>query len=86
MTGTYIPYRALGYSSFLSLLMDMSDVATMEKLPSGHQLVMATPDHSTQHIADMVSCQKDNMEGYNQNTGRVLAGQSRLAKAIHDFP
>ena len=86
MTGTYIPYRALGYSSFLSLLMDMSDVATMEKLPSGHQLVMATPDHSTQHIADMVSCQKDNMEGYNQNTGRVLAGQSRLAKSIHDFP
>jgi len=86
MTGTYVPYRALGYSSLMSLLMDMSDVATMEKLPSGHQLVMATPDHSTQHIADMVSCQKDNMEGYNQNTGRVLAGQSRLAKAIHDFP
>ena len=82
MTGSLMPYRGLGYSSVLSMLLDMKDVATLEKLPSGHQLVLATPDQYTQHIADMVSCQRDNMEGYNQNTGRVLAQQGRLTEAI----
>ena len=86
MTGSPVPYRGLGYSSVLSMLLDMKDVATLEKLPSGHQLVLATPDQYTQHIADMVSCQRDNMEGYNQNTGRVLAQQGRLTKAISGYP
>merc|ERR1719318_1492718 len=86
MTGSPVPYRGLGYSSVLSMLLDMKDVATLEKLPSGHQLVLATPDQSTQHIADMVSCQRDNMEGYNQNTGRVLAQQGRLTKGIAAYP
>ena len=47
MTGSPVPYRGLGYSSVLSMLLDMKDVATLEKLPSGHQLVLATPDQST---------------------------------------
>ena len=44
--------------------------------------MLANTDQSTQHIADMLSCQRDNMERYNQNTRRVLAQQGRLTEAI----
>ena len=90
MTGTNISYRMLGYPSLLSLIQDMQDVATLQVLDSGHQIVFATPDKSTQHIASMVSCQKDNLEGYNRYTGRVLAGKSSFAnnfsKAVTEYP
>jgi len=88
MTGSNISYRMLGYPSLQSLIQDMQDVATLQVLDSGHQVVFATPDKSTEHIASMVSCQKDNVEGYNKYTGRVLSGQSTIAKTMTmaDYP
>ena len=46
----------------------------------------ANPDQSTQYKADMVSCQRDNMEGNYQNTERVLDQQGRLTKATTAYP
>jgi len=88
MTGSNISYRMLGYPSLQSLIQDMQDVATLQVLDSGHQVVFATPDKSTEHIASMVSCQKDNVEGYNRYTSRVLSGQSTIAKTMTmtDYP
>ena len=84
MTGSRIPYKSLGYNSLLSMVKDMRDVARLQMLPSGHLLVRAAADESTQHIAEMVNCQKDNMEGYNQHTGKVLAGQLSNTKVHQD--
>ena len=79
-TGTNIPFRMLGYSSLLSLVQDMQDVLTLQTLESGHQVVYATSERSAQDMAEVIYCQKDNVEGYNKYTDSVLSGQGRIVE------
>ena len=82
MMGKGIPWRALGFSSLLALLKAMPDTCSLVELPGGELLVRARPDTSTQHIAAMVAEQKENREGYNQHTGRVVARYSTALKPL----
>jgi len=68
MTGSYIPYKFLDFNTLLAMVEDMNDVVRLETLPSGDLLVKA--------VADEVNCQKENLDGYNQHTGKLLADSS----------
>ena len=68
MTGESIPYKQLGYHSLLMLLESVPDLVHISRLANGVTMVRAARDSSTNHIADMVSRQKDNHEGYNKKT------------------
>lgn len=72
MTGERIPFRQLGYQNTHQLLLSNPQLASIDRLPDGNLIVRVTSDSKTDHIKEMVSRQKDNNEGFNKHTRRVI--------------
>ena len=76
-----VPYKLFGYNCVYDLLTNLPDVVRVSFV--GNQtLLCGVPDETTRHIADMVSNQRTNREGFNFKTGEVLdaAGSGAIKK------
>jgi len=79
--GKMVPYKVFGYNCVYDLLTNLPDVVRVSFV--GNQtLLLGVPDETTKHIADMVSNQRTNREGFNYRTGEVLdaAGSGAVKK------
>ena len=72
MLGENIQWRRLGFHSLKDMIMNIPEAVNFSKLGDGQLVLQATPDSSTQHIANMVSKQRDSVTGYNVNNTRKL--------------
>ena len=70
--GKNVPYRALGFSSTYDLMQHSPEVVEVRELGGGHVVLVAVPDKNTEHMARMVSNQRNKTAGYNYRTGQVM--------------
>ena len=78
--GKPVPFKFLGYESLIELLASLTDVVKVMTLDTGDTLLFAVSDEKTLHIAKMVGNQRDNVEGFNRRTARVVSGAGREVK------
>jgi len=69
--GRPLPFKFFGFPSTYDLLLSLKDVVEVKEV-GGHTMLFAKPDKKTEHMASLVSRQRNNREGYNVRTGQVL--------------
>ena len=65
LLGERLQWKRLGFHSLKDMIMKIPEVVTVEIVGDGQLLLHATPNSSTEHIANMVSKQRDCVKGYN---------------------
>ena len=73
VVGKQIPFKLFGFSCLYDLLVAWPEVVEVTQLGGGQILLIGVPDQKTEHIAKMVSNQRNNSEGFNRRTGQLLS-------------